>query len=132
MKSFLQTIILALFVFLSSNLIAQNGKITGQVIDKNTGETIIGGVVRIDGIQLATVTDIEGRFLIADIPTGFYSITVNFIGYRPQQITHVEVTNNVSTQLNFLLSEDTKELKEVEVVAKISRSSVSGPAAALH
>ena len=82
--------------------------------------------MRIDGTQLATVTDIEGRFLITNIPAGFYSITVNFIGYRPQQITHVEVRDNASTQLNFPLSEDTKELKEVEVVAKISRSSVSG------
>ncbi len=126
MNLIFRNFLIALFLFHSLKGFAQGGKLSGQVIDKLTGETIIGGVVRIDGTQLATVTDIEGRFLISNIPVGTYSITVNFIGYRPQQITNVAIRDNSTTQVDFPLSEDLKELKEVEVVAKISRSSVSG------
>ena len=126
MKLVLQSLLISLLISLTTNTIAQTGKISGLVTDKKTGETIIGGVVRIDGTQLAAVTDIEGRFLINNIPAGIYSISVNFIGYRPQQLLNLDVRDNATSQINFPLSEDLKELKEVEIVAKISRSSVSG------
>jgi TonB-dependent receptor len=126
MKHVLHTLLFVLLLSITYKAAAQNGKISGQVIDKLSGETIIGGVVRVDGTQLATVTDIEGRYLITNVPTGTYSLTVNFIGYRPQQMNSIVVNNNATTQVDFSLNEDLKELKEVEVVAKISRSSVSG------
>ncbi len=126
MNTKLTQLLFSICLLFSLSLHAQSGKIAGQVIDKTTGETIIGGVVRIDGTQLATVTDIEGRFLISNIPVGVYSVTVNFIGYRPQQLTGISIRENATTTLEFPLSEDLKELKEVEIVAKISRSSVSG------
>ena len=126
MKSKFNTICLGLLFFFAVNSFAQNGKLAGQLLDKNTGESIIGAVVRIDGTQLATVTDIEGRYLIANIPVGIYSVTVNFIGYRPQQLTGVDIRENATAQLDFTMSEDLKDLKEVEIVAKISRSSVGG------
>lgn len=126
MKRNLFLIFLFLSILKSHLSHAQGGKITGQVVDKKTGETIIGGVVRIEGTSLAAVTDVEGRFLIEAVPEGVYSINVNFIGYRAQQINAVQVKNNSTTNLEFPLSEDLKELKEVEVVGKISRSSVSG------
>ncbi|MBL0046938.1 MAG: carboxypeptidase-like regulatory domain-containing protein [Bacteroidetes bacterium] len=126
MKSKLHLLLLFLFTLITLSSIAQSGKIAGQLIDKKTGETIIGGVVRVDGTQFASVTDIEGRFSISGIPAGIYSVTVNFIGYKGQQLLNVKVAENATTQLDFPMSEDLKDLKEVEVVAKISRSSVSG------
>ena len=114
------------FLLITVCVLAQNGKIGGQIIDKTTSETIIGGVVRVDGTEFATVTDIEGRFLLSNIPAGIYNVTVTFIGYRAQQITNVVVKENITTTVDFPLSADTKDLKEVEVVAHINRSSVSG------
>ena len=105
---------------------AQSGKIEARVIDAKSGETIIGAVVRIEGTSLAAVSDIEGRAIITNVPEGKYTINVNFIGYKTQEYKAVEVKSSVAVNLEIQLNEDLKELKEVEVVGKISRSSVSG------
>lgn len=42
---------------------------TGVVYD-HTGETVIGASIRVVGTKLGTVTDIDGKFSLANVPNG--------------------------------------------------------------
>ncbi|MDX2191378.1 MAG: carboxypeptidase-like regulatory domain-containing protein, partial [Bacteroidota bacterium] len=64
MKAFSRLLIL-IFLISFGFAQAQKGKIAGKVIDKNTGEEIIGATVAIEGQTIGSSTDIEGRFSIS-------------------------------------------------------------------
>ena len=47
-------------------VMAQNTKVTGQVLDEN-GEPVIGASVVVKGTTIGTVTDFDGNFTL-DVP----------------------------------------------------------------
>ena len=48
-------------------VMAQNTKVTGQVLDEN-GEPVIGASVVVKGTTIGTVTDFDGNFTL-DVPS---------------------------------------------------------------
>lgn len=83
-------------------------KITGTVIDSK-GESIIGASVTIQGTQLGTITDFNGKFAIDAQDDS--KIQLSYIGYLTQ-IFKVDSRTNY----NIVLEEDTKTLDEIIVV----------------
>ena len=99
---------------------AAPGEISGVVLDKKSGEPIIGAIVQasVGGVPKAGAqTDIDGRFSIKPIDAGTYAVTVKYINYQTNQITGVVVTPDKTTGLKFTLVEATKELNAVTVTA---------------
>lgn len=95
---------------------AQNtGTLTGTVKDKLTQEALIGVTLRLEGADLGTVTDIEGKFRIAGIPPRSYNVVASYLGYSPQTKYNVVITTGNANQLNFELEPDSKTLGEVVV-----------------
>jgi uncharacterized surface anchored protein len=60
--------------------------VTGQVIDKNTGEALAGVLLRIEESGSTLYTDFEGGFEITDIYPGTYNINVSFISYQSEKV----------------------------------------------
>ncbi len=58
----------------SWHLSAQTGTIRGQVTDAETGETLIGVTVVLEGTTTGAPTDLDGKYSIANIEPGTYSI----------------------------------------------------------
>ena len=91
------------FIFLLAmctvfSAIAQNRAVTGNITDEN-GEPIIGAsIILIDNNKIGTISDIDGRFVLANIPPENNSIRITYIGYVAQVI---DITGKqvVSTQL---------------------------------
>ena len=48
--------------------VQQTKKITGTVVD-NTGEPVIGANVVVKGTTLGSITDMDGKFTIEDVPS---------------------------------------------------------------
>ena len=94
------------------------GKITGKVIDKETGEPLYGVNVIILGTTLGAATDFEGDFLILNVPPGVHTLKVSMITYSPQTINNVRVRIDQTTPLNIQLSSNVIETDEVIVVAQ--------------
>ena len=69
-------------LFVASFASAQTGEVVGTVTEAGTGEPLVGVAVRLDGTRLGGATDIEGRFVIADVPVGTYAATASYIGYQ--------------------------------------------------
>jgi TonB-linked SusC/RagA family outer membrane protein len=111
--------------FLLCSMLLTPGKITGQT-QPNTGKIKITGTVSdesgelLSGVNVVqkgttngTATDIDGKFSL-EILRGWGEIpciTVNYIGYVPQ-----EIIVNDEKPLNIVLSEDVQKLSEVVVV----------------
>jgi len=87
----------------------QKQKISGNITDAQTRETIIGVSVFVKGLNTGVITDISGKFNL-EVPIGSV-LTISYIGYRTQNVL---VTNE--KVLNIELSQDTKNLDEVVVV----------------
>lgn len=62
---------------------APAGKVTvkGVVIDKETGETMIGVSIRVHGTDVATVTDVDGAYSLT-LPEGKYRVTFSYVGFE--------------------------------------------------
>jgi hypothetical protein len=59
-----------------------SGKISGVVINKETGHPLVGATVKVEGARLVTQTDEDGEYFILNLPVGKYDVTVTSIGFR--------------------------------------------------
>ena len=97
---------LAVLLLAGLTAIAQQMQVTGTVVDKATGETIIGASVVEAGTQNGVITDFDGKFALSVAPGATISIT--YIGYKP-------VTVKAAPTLEIAMEEDSEMLDEVVV-----------------
>ena len=108
-----------LFVF------AQNvGKITGIVVEKETGEVLTGANILVEGSSLGQASGLDGNFTILDVPVGTHSLKCDFIGYRPVRISNVIVSSGLTSEITFTLTKEAIESGIVEVVAEKPKSEI--------
>ena len=103
-----------------------NGKITGTVVDSQTGESLIGVNVVIEGTIKGTATDIGGRYTIRNVEPGTYTIVVSYLSFATQTITNVVVDQGQTLTLDILLQEETEFLDEIVVTADVVKSGEAG------
>lgn len=94
------------------------GQVSGTVIDKETGETLIGANVLIEGTTIGVATGLQGEFTLDKIPAGSLSILVSFISYEPVVIEKVRVEEGRTTYLDVVLEESKQTLEGVQVTAR--------------
>ena len=58
------SLVLIILIFFTVEILSQTVKITGTVVSKTDGETLIGATVREVGTQKAAITDFDGNFVI--------------------------------------------------------------------
>src|SRR6201998_772464 len=108
-RSLFPRIILVLFLMLPGLLLAQSfrGSIRGKVIDP-TGGLVAGAKVtskNVDtGLTRDAVTTDEGTFVLAELPAGSYTVTVNATGFS-------EVAQNVVVNVGLDTTADFNLLK---------------------
>lgn len=96
--------IIAVAVLTASTAFATNDKasapvatttLSGQVIDKLTGEALAGVKIIVDESATEVYTDFDGNFTITDITTGSHEIKADLISYQSQE-KRIEVTTTSS------------------------------------
>jgi len=102
-----------------------NGTVSGKVMDKKTGEELIGVSVMIEGTGIGTVTDFEGKFNLT-IPPGQYNLILSYVSYTKKVIKGVEVKPKETITLNPVMEEVTKDLNEVVITAEVKKETASG------
>jgi len=85
-------------------------RVTGNVIDKKTGEALIGASVLVKGTTIGTVTDINGNFNI-EAPVGKSMLSVQYIGFQKMD---VDIPKNGIVKVS--LEDNSVEMSEVVVV----------------
>ena len=106
---------------------AQNGIIKGKVLDAKNNEPIISATVNITNTSIGVATDFDGNFEIKGLEPGLYSITINFLGYKTQTKTEIQVTNSRPASYDILLEEDIEMADEVVIKASPFKNSEESP-----
>lgn len=108
----------ALALVLAPTAFAQTGKITGRVIDRETGDPLPGASVIIDGTSQGAAADMDGGYTILNVRPGTYAIRASLIGFAAQTVEGVRVLIDKTTEQDFVLGEEVFEGEEVVVVAE--------------
>lgn len=118
-------IVLALLLFfqiLPKHTYSQDGKLVGKIegiiIDAETKAELIGANILIINSTTGAATDLDGKFIIENVPVGNYSIKISFLGYTPIIKTDIIVRSNRITLVNGELSTSSLESDEVVVEAE--------------
>lgn len=61
--------------------------LTGSVADENSGESLVGVEVKIEGTDLKTYTDFDGNFAFKNVKPGEYKLVTNYISYQKKTET---------------------------------------------
>ncbi len=108
--------ILILFLLVYKIMAQQNGFITGQVIDGETNEPLVGVNVFVKGTYFGAATDIDGYYSIANVAPGSYDVETSIIGYKLVLQTGITVLPGEHVQLNFTMEKTVLALGEEVVV----------------
>lgn len=110
--------ILVLFLFVSTLSAGTTGKIAGFIKDASSGEPLVGVNVFLEGTSLGAATDVDGYFVILNIPPGPYDVRISYIGYKDHLIKDAEVNIDLTTRIDVELKQNVMETEQVVVVAK--------------
>jgi TonB-dependent receptor len=99
----------------SAMLAFGQGSIGGKIIAAENGEDIIGANVVVVGTQYGAATDIEGKFLISNVPAGTYTLQISFVTYKTTTVPDVVVENGKRISIDVALPEAVSELEEVVI-----------------
>ena len=112
--------LLMILSFFAGTVFAGNtGKIVGLVTDAQSGETLPGANVLLTGTLLGASSDVNGEFLILNIPPGTYTLECLMVGYATKRIENVEIQSDRTTTINFPMREEALELGEkITVIAE--------------
>ncbi len=92
------------------------GIVTGTVVDKGSGRPIAEAQVSIVGTQRGAITDQQGRFRIAGVPSGSQQVRVRRVGFASSTLA-VTVTAGQPATANFTIAASATQLQEVTVNA---------------
>lgn len=110
-------LLVLLFAALAPSLFAA-GKIRGKVSDKETQDALIGSNVAVEGTTMGASTNVDGEYIILNVPAGVYTVKATFVGYSSVTISNVRVNNDLTTSLDFTLSSEAVTIQGIEIVAE--------------
>lgn len=93
----------------------RQGAVTGRVVDAQ-GNPVSGASVSLAGTEYGTLTGDDGRFRIADVPPGDYTVRVQVIGYD-RATRRVTVSDGESTSVEFTLQVSAVSMDRLVVTA---------------
>jgi hypothetical protein len=113
-----------LFVVASMATKAQDKfTISGSVVSKKTGETLIGASIRIVNTSFGTTSNEYGFFSIT-LSRGTYTVEITSVGLTPT-VQEIKLDKNI--QLKFKLSDTSAEMTEVTVKSVPKGRSITNP-----
>lgn len=106
-----------LFILCSGLLAGTSGKLVGKVGSEITGEPLIGANIIIDGTNMGAAADVDGNFIIMNIPPGNYVVKCSMIGYKLTSFENVQISMDLTTRVNYALQQSSLEMDEVVVLS---------------
>ncbi|MCL2737949.1 MAG: TonB-dependent receptor, partial [Bacteroidales bacterium] len=105
-------------ICIALSAVAQTGEIRGTIIDKSTGEPIVGAAVGVVSLTIGAAADVGGNYIVRGVPPGTYTLRISFLSYKTVELTDIAVEAGQSTEANVAMEEATTELGEVVVTAR--------------
>ncbi|MDO8549453.1 MAG: TonB-dependent receptor, partial [Ignavibacteria bacterium] len=115
MKKTLLFFLTITFYSLNITFAGTTGKITGKVTDNQTGEPLPFVNIILEGTNFGAATDIDGNYVILNIPPGKYNLKAQYIGYQTVIVENISASIDLTTTVDFKLNESAVELEEIVV-----------------
>lgn len=105
-----------LFTLLFSLIgLSQNGNIQGVIIDKDGLKVPYSNII-IKSLNKGTYSEVDGSFLLVNVPEGHHTLTVKYIGYA-DAIVDVVVEPGNTTSIKVTISPDVVTLKDILITS---------------
>lgn len=108
----------ALLLLVPGLALAQTAKISGTVVEAETGDPLPGANVRLEGTTKGAATNQNGEYTIFQVQPGTYTVVVSFVGYQTVRRRNVEIVSGITKRLDFELQQAEFEGQEVVVTAE--------------
>src|SRR5688572_4783575 len=106
-------VLVFLFLFIGIVANGQTAKISGKVVDANSGEELIGASVYLKGnTTYGATTDIEGRYVIENVPFGIDTLVVSYISYA-QFNEPINITSEVTLTIDVAMVDNVNEIPDI-------------------
>ena len=100
---------------------AQTGTVRGNIYEKESGSPVIYCNVQLAGTKFGTTTDLDGFFVISNVPPGEYRLVATYIGYDSISMP-VKVKASAIVYQALTLSESAINLGEISISAAREQS----------
>jgi len=107
---------------------AAGGRISGYISDAESGEPLIGVTVMVEGTKLGAKSDLDGRFIINNVPAGTYTLAISSIGYTATRVENLVVEAKGAQDITVALKQ---EVLSTDRVVTVTAKAVSGTDAEL-
>ena len=87
---------------------AQTSKVTGVVTSEEDGLPVVGASIMVKGTTIGTVTDLDGKFTLPNVPSSAETLLISFVGMKQQEVV-------VKPHVVVVLHPDSEILDEVVV-----------------
>ena len=103
----MNTILRILTILLFGTIIfAEGGKISGIVVEKDSGEPLLGVSIIVEGQGIGADSDVNGQFIIINVRPGTYTLKTSYIGYATVKVTNLIVNTGRTSKQNFALKKN--------------------------
>ncbi|MCC8020036.1 MAG: TonB-dependent receptor [Rikenellaceae bacterium] len=97
--------------------------VSGRITDTRTREAVTGADIILEGTYLWATSGRDGRFVIAGVPAGEYTLRVSFLGYVTSTVQLI-VGGDIAG-LDIRLTENTLKIDEVVVTARTKENELN-------
>lgn len=107
MKRKLMLLVTCLFIGLG--FATAQRRVTGVVISSEDNEPVVGASVLVKGTNTGTITDLDGKFVLPNVPNSAKNLVISYIGMKSQEVT-------ITSTMKIVLVSDSKQMDEIVVV----------------
>src|SRR5262245_5519654 len=101
------------------------GKVKGKITDQKSGEPLIGATVVVVGTSLGAAANVDGEYVILNVPAGTHDLEAKFLGYQPYRVSSVQVSSDLTTEENFSLAPLSEGVAMEEIVVQRERDLIN-------
>jgi outer membrane receptor protein involved in Fe transport len=111
-------VIIFIFFWSVSLMAGITGKISGRIVDAESKEDLLGVNIVVEGTMMGAATDVDGYFVIINVPPGTYTLNATMLGYATAIVENVVVRMDQTTVVDLQMQTQSLEMSEVVVVAE--------------
>jgi len=124
-RIFLATV--GLIISFSFSALAQEATIKGIVTDESNNEPIPFANVVVEGTQQGATTDIDGKFTITGLASGYINLQVTYVGYKTKTSESILISKNTIPFIEISLSPSEVMLEEVQITTDYFQKEEEAP-----
>ncbi|HSQ75604.1 MAG TPA: TonB-dependent receptor, partial [Bacteroidota bacterium] len=114
----MKEILAMVLVLAAAGWAGTTGKIAGEVKDAQSGEQLAGVNIQLEGTLMGAATNLDGYFVILNVPPGTYTLVASSVGYTKKRVAGVTVSIDLTTTVNLQISSTLVETEEMVITAE--------------